>query len=73
MAGKDADGQGTSAGGDNDGRRGRMLTGKGREPAQQQRQARALTGKGQEPAWWRTTTAILGITIKLGTIDSLFC
>ena len=37
----DADGQGSRAGDDsNDGRRGQMLTGKGREPVRRQRQAR---------------------------------
>ncbi len=72
MAGKDTDGQGTSAGGDDDGRQGGTLTGKGREPARQRRQARTLRGKRQEPAWWRTMTQLLGIIIKLSMMDSIF-
>jgi hypothetical protein len=71
-AGEDADGQWTSAGSDDNGRRGRTLTGEGREPVRRRRQARSLTGKGQEPARRQTTTAFLGIIIKLGTIDSIF-
>ena len=34
---------------DKDGRQGRTLTSKGREPARQRQKARMLTGKGQVP------------------------
>ena len=45
----DAEGQGTRAGGDDDGRRGRTLKGKGREPAATTAGEGTLTGKGREP------------------------